>query len=131
MKSSGIGGQAVLEGIMMKNGVEYAVAVRNAKQEIIKEKKQYYGLGTKCKWFNFPFIRGIFSFIDSMILGMKTLTFSADIYGEEEEEKPSKLESWFSNKMGERFEKLIMGLTITISIVIAVIIFMMVPVVLF
>lgn len=130
MKSSGIGGQAVLEGIMMKNGVEYAVAVRNAKQEIIKEKNQYYGLGTKCKWFNFPFIRGIFSFIDSMILGMKTLTFSADIYGEEEEEKPSKLESWFSNKMGERFEKLIMGLTITISIVIAVIIFMMVPVVL-
>ena len=69
MKSSGIGGQAVLEGIMMKNRDDYAVAVRNANHEIIKEKKQYKSLGSKYRLFGLPFIRGIFSFIDSMILG--------------------------------------------------------------
>lgn len=128
MKSSGIGGQAVLEGIMMKNRDDYAVAVRNANHEIIKEKKQYKSLGSKYRLFGLPFIRGIFSFIDSMILGMKTLTFSADIYGEEEEEEPSKLETWLTEKLGERFEKLVMGLTVAISIVLAVVIFMMAPV---
>ncbi len=128
MKSSGIGGQAVLEGIMMKNHDEYAVAVRNADHDIVKIKKQYKGLGSKCKVFRLPFVRGIFSFIDSMILGMKTLTFSADIYGENEEEEPSKVEAWLADKLGERFEKLIMGLTIAFSIVLAVVIFMMLPV---
>ena len=94
MKSSGIGGQAVLEGIMMKNHDDYAVAVRSANHEIVTEKRQYKSLASKWRLFRLPFIRGIFSFIDSMILGMKTLSFSANIYAQEEEpEEPSRLEA--------------------------------------
>ena len=131
MKSSGIGGQAVLEGIMMKNHDDYAVAVRSANHEIVTEKKQYKSLASKCRLFRLPFIRGIFSFIDSMILGMKTLSFSANIYAQEEEpEEPSRLEAWLTEKMGEKFEKIVMGLTMAISIVLAVAIFMMLPAVL-
>lgn len=131
MKSSGIGGQAVLEGIMMKNHDDYAVAVRSANHEIVTEKRQYKSLASKWRLFRLPFIRGIFSFIDSMILGMKTLSFSANIYAQEEEpEEPSRLEAWLTEKMGEKFEKIVMGLTMAISIVLAVAIFMMLPAVL-
>ena len=131
MKSSGIGGQAVLEGIMMKNHDDYAVAVRSANHEIVTEKRQYKSLASKWRLFRLPFIRGIFSFIDSMILGMKTLSFSANIYAQEEEpEEPSRLEAWLTEKMGEKSEKIVMGLTMAISIVLAVAIFMMLPAVL-
>ena len=74
---SGIGGQAVLEGIMMKNSEKYAVAVRKPSGEIAVELENYQGVmhGSKIK--EIPFIRGIFNFIDSMILGMRVLNFSA------------------------------------------------------
>ena len=73
MKSSGIGGQAVMEGIMMRNGSEYSVAVRKENGEIEVKKETYKGVGSKCKLFRLPFIRGIFSFVDSLVLGMKSL----------------------------------------------------------
>ncbi|MBQ2404173.1 MAG: DUF1385 domain-containing protein, partial [Lachnospiraceae bacterium] len=74
MKYSGIGGQALLEGIMMKNMDNYAVAVRKPDGEIVVEKDTYVSLTEKVKFFSLPFIRGVFNFADSMILGMKTLT---------------------------------------------------------
>jgi len=81
---SGIGGQAVLEGIMMKNSEKYAVAVRKPNGEISVELENYQGVmhGSKIK--EIPFIRGIFNFIDSMILGMRVLNYSASFYEEEE-----------------------------------------------
>ena len=84
MKSSNIGGQAVLEGVMMKNGDEYAVAVRKPDGEIEVKKETYRSVikwGTLTK---IPFVRGVFNFIDSMVLGMKTLTYSASFYEEED-----------------------------------------------
>ena len=88
MKSSNIGGQAVLEGIMMKHKDEYAVAVRKPDGEIIVEKDTYRSIvGNAKKLTQIPFIRGIFNFIDSMVLGIKTLTFSASFFEEEEEQK--------------------------------------------
>ena len=77
MKYSGIGGQAVIEGIMMKNKQEYATAVRRPDGEIEVKKDTYVSLTEKYKVLALPFVRGVFNFADSMILGMRTLTFSA------------------------------------------------------
>ncbi len=90
MKSSNIGGQAVLEGIMMRHGDDYAVAVRKPDGEIFVQKEEYHSV---IKWkalTKIPFIRGVFNFIDSMVLGIKTLMFSAEFYEDEEEVKRRK-----------------------------------------
>ena len=75
--SSGIGGQAVIEGIMMRNKDKYAVAVRKPDKSIDVDIQECGGIAKKYKITTFPFIRGIFSFIDSMVIGIKTLTYSA------------------------------------------------------
>ena len=83
MKSSNIGGQAVLEGVMMKNGDQYAVAVRKPDGEIALQKEVYDGIVKWKKLTKIPFVRGIFSFVDSLVLGMKTLSYSASFFEEE------------------------------------------------
>ena len=85
MKTSGIGGQAVLEGIMMKNKEKYAVAVRKPDNEIEVCVKEYKGITNGKKILSLPFIRGVFNFVDSMILGISTLTYSASFYDDEED----------------------------------------------
>lgn len=128
MKSSGIGGQAVMEGIMMRNGSEYSVAVRKENGEIEVKKETYKGVGSKCKLFRLPFIRGIFSFVDSLVLGMKSLNYSASLFMEDgEEEEPGRFEKWLQKKFGDKAEKVIMDLTMVISIIVAMGIFMVFP----
>lgn len=129
MKSSGIGGQAVMEGIMMRNGSEYSVAVRKENGEIEVKKETYKGVGSKCKLFRLPFIRGIFSFVDSLVLGMKSLNYSASLFMEdgEEEEEPERFEKWLQKKFGDKAEKVIMDMTMVISIILAMGIFMVFP----
>lgn len=128
MKSSGIGGQAVMEGIMMRNGSEYSVAVRKENGEIEVKKETYKGVGSKCKLFRLPFIRGIFSFVDSLVLGMKSLNYSASLFMENgEEEEPGRFEKWLQKKFGDKAEKVIMDLTMVISIILAMGIFMVFP----
>ena len=85
MKYSGIGGQAVLEGIMMKNKDNYATAVRKPDGEIVVNKDTYVSMTEKVKFFSLPFVRGIFSFADSMILGMRALTWSCSFFEDDEE----------------------------------------------
>lgn len=116
MKYSGIGGQAVMEGIMMKNDTKYAVAVRKPDKEIVVEVSQYSGSVKNKKLRNMPILRGVFSFIESMVLGMKTLTFSASFF-EDVEEEP----------VDEKKESFLMGLTVAFSIVLAIGIFMVLP----
>lgn len=90
MRPSGIGGQAVMEGVMMRNGEAYAVAVRKPDGQIEVKKDQ---CGSIIKWkklTQIPFVRGTFNFIDSLVLGMKALMFSADFYLEEEEKVEQK-----------------------------------------
>ena len=123
MKSSNIGGQAVLEGIMMKHNEEYAVAVRKPDGEISVKKEKYHSI---VKWkvlTTTPFIRGVFNFIDSMVIGIKTLTYSASFYEEEEEEVLTEE----AVKKKEKKEKLLMGATVAFSVVAAVAIFMVLP----
>ncbi len=126
LKASGIGGQAVLEGIMMRNKDKYAVAVRKADKSIEVDVQDYKSITDGKKILQMPFIRGVFNFIDSLILGMKTLTYSAS-FDEEWEEEPTKFELWLDKKFGKKAEKIIMGFTVALSIVLAVGIFMILP----
>lgn len=127
--SSGIGGQAVIEGIMMRNKDKYAVAVRKPDKSIDVDIQECGGIVKKYKITTLPFIRGIFSFIDSMVIGIKTLTYSASFFEDEDEqeEEPGKFEKWLLNKFGEKAEKIVMGFTVCLSIVIAVALFMILP----
>lgn len=119
MKSSGIGGQAVIEGVMMRNQDTYAVAVRKPDQEIEVMMDTHQSFTEKHKALNIPFVRGIFNFVDSMKLGMKILTYSAGFYEEEEEkEKDAK---------AEKKESIIMGITMCVAVILAVGIFMVLP----
>lgn len=125
MKSSNIGGQAVLEGIMMKHGNEYSVAVRKPDGEICVTKNTYRSITGKLEGLTkIPFVRGMFNFVDSMVLGIKTLTYSASFYDEEEEEKELTEEETAKK---EKKEKWMMGGAVAFSIVAAVAIFMVLP----
>lgn len=128
MKSSGIGGQAVLEGIMMKNKNSYAIAVRKPDNEIELTTKKYNSITSGKKILNVPFIRGIFNFIDSMILGITTITYSASFYEEEEIDNTEKIGDKVTDKLfKEKAESFLIGLTVLASIVIAVALFMVLP----
>ncbi len=124
MKSSNIGGQAVLEGIMMKNKDTYAVAVRRPDQEIAVDVQQYKSIipWETCK--KIPFIRGIFNFVDSLVLGVKTLMFSASFF---EEEEDAELLTEEEAAAKEKKEQRIMTVTMIFSLVIALALFMVLP----
>ena len=122
MRYSGIGGQAVMEGVMMKNGDRYAVAVRKPDQEISVESFDYKGIIKNETLKKAPIIRGVLNFIDSLVLGMRSLMYSASFF-EDEEENQKKSESEDSGKK----ENVGMGLTVVFSIILAVGIFMVLP----
>lgn len=117
---SGIGGQAVMEGVMMKYKDTYAVAVRKPDQEIIVEKRDYHGICKNKTLRNLVFVRGIISFVESMVLGLSTLTFSASFFEEDNKGKEQK-------PRNEKKEKAEMGFTIALSMLLAVAIFMALP----
>ncbi|TCL55885.1 uncharacterized protein YqhQ [Kineothrix alysoides] len=123
---SGVGGQAVLEGVMMKNKEQYAVAVRKPDGEIDVEVDVYQGVlhGSKLK--EIPFIRGVFNFLDSMVLGMKTLNHSVAFY-EDEDAKETATDKVFHKVFKDKAESIMLGMVTLLSIVLAVAIFMVLP----
>ncbi len=127
MRYSGIGGQAVIEGIMMKNKDAYATAVRRPDGEIEVSQDTYVSLTEKYKLFSLPFVRGIFSFADSMILGMRTLTWSASFFEDDEDSEPGKFELWLDRVFGEKVEAALMSLVMVFSVIMAIGIFMVLP----
>ena len=122
MRYATIGGQAVIEGVMMRNGNDYAVAVRKPDQTIEVKKDQFIGLNAKWHMKKVPIIRGVLSFIDSLVLGMSTLTYSASFFEDEEETEKEK----DKDKDGKS-DAVFMGLTVALSVVIAVVLFMLTP----
>lgn len=120
MRYATIGGQAVIEGVMMRNGNDYAVAVRKPDQTIEVKKDQFIGLNVRWHTKKIPIIRGVLSFIDSLVLGMSTLTYSASFFEDEEEAEKEK------DKDGKS-DAVFMGLTVALSVVIAVVLFMLTP----
>ena len=126
LKYSGIGGQAVLEGIMMKNKEQYAVAVRKPDGEIEVEVEHYNGIMHGSRIMKIPFIRGVFQFVDSLILGMRCLNFSASFY-EDEEAKETAADKAFNKIFKDKAEKVFNGLVMLFSLAIAIGIFMVLP----
>ena len=127
MRPSGIGGQAVLEGIMMKNKEKYSVAVRKPDGQIEVRTEVYRSIAGDSKWAKLPLIRGVVNFIDSLILGMESLSYSASFYDDEEEQEPGKFEKLLVKLFGEKAEKVVMGCTVAFSVTLAVAIFMVLP----
>lgn len=123
---SGIGGQAVLEGVMMKNDEKYAVAVRKPDGEIEVELENYQGVLAGSAVKKIPFIRGIFNFIDSMILGTKCLNYSAEYY-EDEDAKETAADRALNKLTRGRGEKFFSALVTIFAIVLALAIFVALP----
>lgn len=124
MKSSNIGGQAVLEGIMMKNGSKYAVAVRKPDGEIEVMEDEYKSFVKWEKLTKIPFVRGVFNFVDSLVLGVKTLSYSAEFF--EEEDKSIVLTKEEAEKQKKK-EDMIMAVTMVASMILALSLFMVLP----
>ena len=127
MKYSGIGGQAVIEGIMMMKGEDYAVAVRRPDKEIEVKKDIYQSITKKAKILQLPFVRGVFRFADSMIIGMRSLSYSASFFEDDEDAEPGKFEQLLDRVFGEKLESAIMAAVLVISFILAIGIFMLLP----
>ena len=124
----GISGQAVLEGIMMKNQDKYAVAVRKPNQEIEVKVDKYKSFCEGKKILSLPFVRGIFNFVDSMVLGIKTLMYSSEFYEEEEEVQEDTLaDKAVKSVFKEKAEDVLMGLTVLFSVFFSVALFIVLP----
>ena len=128
MAKVNMGGQAVLEGVMMKGKSYYAVAVRKADNEIVVDSRTTTSIMDRVKIFKWPLLRGVAVFIESLILGVKTLSYSAELYGDEEiEEEPSRFEKWLFSKLGEKGEQIIMALVMVLSFALSIGLFMVLP----
>ena len=125
MRYSGIGGQAVMEGVMMKNKERYAVAVRKPDQEIEVMTKEYKGIVPGEVWQKIPLVRGVLSFIDSLVLGMSTLMYSASFFEDEEESKEKKQDTAEKKKAKEN--AMMGGTVASLSVILAIAIFMILP----
>ncbi|MBP9996986.1 MAG: DUF1385 domain-containing protein [Lachnospiraceae bacterium] len=126
MCMSGIGGQAVLEGVMMKNKDAYAVAVRKPDGEIDVEVEVFHGVAAGSKLSKVPFLRGVFAFIDSLSLGLRSLNHSASFY-EDDTATETKADKAMGKIFGEKAEKVETGLVVALSFVIALALFMLLP----
>lgn len=130
MKSSGIGGQAVIEGVMMKNKDRYAIAVRKPDNEIEVVVKECSSPAEKHRFLGWPIIRGVVNFIDSLVVGMSTLSYSASFYEDDEPDDDAETKEKKKQKTREqeaKEEKAMMTFTVILSIVMAVAIFMIAP----
>ena len=121
-----IGGQAVLEGVMMKGPEAIAIAVRRENGDIIVSRETYEPLSKKHPWMGKPFIRGAVSFITMLSQGMKTLEKSSQMLGVADEE-PSKFEKWLAAKLGKGVDKVVMGLAMVFAVILSLGLFVLLP----
>lgn len=130
MKYANIGGQAVMEGVMMRHKDRYAVAVRKENHEIEVKSDEYISYGKRLHVSGIPIIRGAVAFVDSLVLGMQTLTWSASFFEEEPETAARKEENGSSVTSGEKerpSDKLFMTLTVILSLALSIGLFMVLP----
>ena len=127
MKLSGIGGQAVLEGVMMRNKDKYAIAVRKPDNEIDVVTRQCKSDRNRSKICNVPVIRGVVSFVDSLVLGMSSLTYSSSFYEDPKEQEPTRADNVAKAIFREKLDSVIMTITILFSVILAIALFMVAP----
>ncbi len=121
-----IGGQALIEGIMMRGPEDIAIAIRKPDKEILVKKERLNTLGMKYKFFNLPFIRGMVGLIEAMIIGTKALMYSAEFLDDEEYEE-TKFEKYINEKHGDNAENILIFTSLILSFIIAVVLFMLIP----
>ena len=122
-----IGGQAVIEGVMMKNMDRYAVSVRKPNGKIETKVEECVSFAETHPLFQLPVFRGMANFLESMVIGMKTLNYSASFYEDEEEQTESRTEQLLEKILGEKAEKIIMGIVLVFSLAISIGLFMILP----
>lgn len=122
-----IGGQAVIEGVMMKNMDRYAVSVRKPNGKIETKVEECVSFAEKHPLFQLPVFRGMVNFLESMVIGMKTLNYSASFYEDEEEQTEGRTEQLLEKILGEKAEKIIMGIVLVFSLAISIGLFMILP----
>ncbi len=121
-----IGGQAVLEGVMMKGPEAIAIAVRRENGDIVVSRETYEPLSKKHLWMGKPFIRGAVSFITMLGQGMKVLEKSSQMLGVAEEE-PTKFEKWLAEKLGKGVDKVVMGVAMVLAVALSLGLFVLLP----
>lgn len=124
-KNASVGGQAVIEGVMMRGSAGIATAVRKSDGEIIVTKENKVPLTKRYKVLGIPIVRGFVTLIESLIIGIKSLNFSASFFEEEEEE--SKFDKWFQGVFKDKANDVIMGFSLVISLVFSVLLFFILP----
>lgn len=130
-KKTTIGGQALIEGIMMRGPEDIAIAVRKPDSTIVVDKRKVTSYTKKNKFLGLPFIRGSVALIESMVIGIKALTYSAEFYEDEDEEaEAGKFEKFLNKVFGEKLESVVMGFSVVISLGIGIALFFILPVVL-
>ena len=122
-----IGGQAVIEGVMMKNMDRYAVSVRKPDGKIETKVEECVSFAEKHPSFKLPILRGMVNFLESMVIGMQTLNYSASFYEDAEEQTEEKTEQFLEKFLGEKAEKVIMGIVLVFSLAISIGLFMILP----
>ena len=121
-----IGGQAILEGVMMRSPDYVALAVRRKDGSVVLKRDPYISPAKKHKWMGWPFIRGAVSLVTMLVTGMQTLEESAKMGGEEEE-APSKFELWLAEKLGKGVDKVVMGVAMVLAVILSVGLFVLIP----
>ncbi|MCQ2513128.1 MAG: DUF1385 domain-containing protein [Lachnospiraceae bacterium] len=127
MKSSNIGGQAVIEGVMMRHDEDIAVAVRRPDGQIEVGKSKYANIAKKYKVFGVPIIRGVVSFISSLVVGIKTLTYSASFYEDDIEKEHGVTDKAIDSTFKSKGESAVMVFTVAFALVIAIALFIVLP----
>lgn len=122
-----IGGQALIEGVMMKGPKDIAIAVRKPDNDIEVKKEAINTLSTKYRFLKWPFIRGVVGLIEAMVIGVQSLMYSAQFYEEEEETEPGKLDKFFDKVFGDKAEDIAIYFSVFLSLLIAVFVFMLGP----
>lgn len=128
MHKTSIGGQAVMEGVMMRGPKEIAIAVRKPDNEIIIEKRPVSSVLQKNKILKLPVIRGCISFFESMIMGVKALMFSAEFFDiEGEETTESKFDKWLEEKLGDKIKDVVIYFSVILSLILSIGLFFLLP----
>lgn len=122
-----IGGQAVMEGVMMRGPKEIAIAVRKPDNEIIIDKRPVASALQKNKFLKLPIIRGCIGFFESMIIGVKALMFSAQFFDLEGEETESKFDKWLEEKLGDKIKDVVIYFSVILSLALSVGLFFLLP----
>lgn len=126
MKKTTVGGQAVIEGVMMRGLKGIATAVRLTDGSIDVKMEESTSLTKKNKFFGLPIIRGFVSLIESLIIGIKSIEYSASFF-ENENEEESKFDKWFQNTFKDKANNILMGISLVLSLVLSVALFFILP----